>query len=623
MGKIKFTLTYIIFWLIVVFSCLLIENFALFSYNPLEGFSLDSAIILSLFTILLLAIYYFYEHKYNKMTFDKILLPTIVVLCLLFILTIWWQGAPTFVNPDSGATVTVSFNAKEKWSYSLQVVISGAVLYGILFAVNRYHIVHKWLRWLIFVYVLAVLVCTIIDVVMEFDVIKAVFDGTSTGEGLNFVFYNENLWANFVMVSVLSALILNLKKFNLFYYLSMVHFCIYGIFTTCATTIIISFVVLISYTFYEIIAYFRRNFKKALLLLITYLAFLCLLVVGAIVFVRLGSNIFANFWKFIYTNVFRKDYLTFSSRTNIWKATFMLLMDRPINLIFGLGFKTSNVIFSSHYRLMFDQGFAPRSCHNGFIEILLRHGIIGLLFYLMALGLFVTGIVKLIRFKKYRTAFFYGLCFLALIAHSMMESTTFLTTNVSGLYMTVIFFMPVISLIQNKKINETKNYLANMDVSRPLFDRKKLSNFLAPISLGISISLLLSFTLPITSNHFVGYIYLSLAILSLLVFLVAPLFDRSVKNVTDYFKTIVRQNIINNFLTITLTVFAGIISSFILRQFFLVDVFSSMIYVFFVLAIYLWSFSILNKNEQLIAFSYINGSLLGKMKKYIIEEQHG
>ena len=88
-----------------------------------------------------------------------------------------------------------------------------------------------------------------------------------------------------------------------------------------------------------------------------------------------------------------------------------------------------------------------------------------------------------------------------------------------------------------------------------LFDRK-LSNFLAPISLGIEF--LYCFLLLCPLPQIICGIYYLSSYLESSVFLVAPLFDRSVKNVTDYFKTIVRQNIINNFLTITLTVFAGL-----------------------------------------------------------------
>ena len=122
MGKLRFTLTYVLFWFIIVFSCLLAENFAFFSADHLAGMSVDSLIMLSLFVIFLLVVYYIRERTKNGITFDKILLPIIAIFCLVSIATVWWQGDHTFVDAANNI-VTVSFSVPEKISVTLQIII--------------------------------------------------------------------------------------------------------------------------------------------------------------------------------------------------------------------------------------------------------------------------------------------------------------------------------------------------------------------------------------------------------------------------------------------------------------------------------------------------------------------
>ena len=45
MGKLRFTLTNIIFWVVLLLSCLLSENFAVLNNDPLKGFMDDILVI--------------------------------------------------------------------------------------------------------------------------------------------------------------------------------------------------------------------------------------------------------------------------------------------------------------------------------------------------------------------------------------------------------------------------------------------------------------------------------------------------------------------------------------------------------------------------------------------------
>ena len=110
MGKLRFTLTFVLFWIIIVFSCLLAENFALLSNDHMGGMNMTSLYLLTFFILFMLGYYYFKERKYNQIKLDKILLPIIAIFGLVSIATVWWQGPREFVNPDDGYSALISFN---------------------------------------------------------------------------------------------------------------------------------------------------------------------------------------------------------------------------------------------------------------------------------------------------------------------------------------------------------------------------------------------------------------------------------------------------------------------------------------------------------------------------------
>ena len=154
MGKLRFTLTNIIIWIVLLLSCLLAENFALMNNNPLGGFSLAPAYILTISTILLLVFYYLLEHKKNGLTFDKILLPSFIMVGILMIWTIFRQGTRTFTDWEGTGTFDVTFSVNERMLAALQVVIWLGLLYALVFVYNRFRLNKESYRWIAKVYLL-------------------------------------------------------------------------------------------------------------------------------------------------------------------------------------------------------------------------------------------------------------------------------------------------------------------------------------------------------------------------------------------------------------------------------------------------------------------------------------
>ena len=462
MGRLRFALTNIIFWVVILLSCLLSENYALFSEKPMSGFEVFPLYLLSFGVIALLIFYYVLEHKRNGLTLDKILLPCLGVFGLIMIITIFRQGDRSFINWDGSDTFSISFTFSERLLASLQVIIWMMVLYAIVFTYNRFRLNNNSYRWIPKIYLLITIGFVIIDFFYEFDIIAGIFNGTYLGAGVQFILGNQNVWGLVIFCAILSALILSYKRFNWYYFASMICLFCYLIMTTSATAIYISLVVVLAYPLFEVCVPFKTDKKKFLKRLLIYIG--VVLTVFAVFAICISANVplFANFWKFVDADVLHKDFLTITGRTNIWSHIIDLLKQNPLDFIFGLGHQTGSQIFQTY-----NAPYMPvKSAHNAVMEVFLRYGLLGVILYVAMLGLIIFALVLHIKKKRYRLAFIYGLAFFAILAHSIAESTNIFTPNIGGTYLGLYFALPILNTLQNKKFKELKDDLSSVSVKK-------------------------------------------------------------------------------------------------------------------------------------------------------------
>ena len=462
MGRLRFTLTNIMFWIVLVLSCFLAENYALFSDTPRSGFESFPLYFLTFAVIGLLVLYYITEHKKNGLTLDKILLPCFIMMGALMIWTIFRQDNRTFTNWANDGTFEISFTFGERMLAALQVVIWLGLLYAIVFVYNRYRLNRESYRWIAKIYIILVLLFCLIDLFYEWDIIAGIFAGTYMGPGVEFVFGNANVWALVIFSGILTGLILSYKRFSWYYFSTMIAMFLYMILTTSATSIYIALIVMALYPAYEIYLSIRANKRRGFKILIIYVS--CWLAVIGLValFISTGVPIFANFWKFVDTSLLHKDFLTITGRTEIWSHIINLLKQNPLDFIFGLGHQTGSKIFQTY-----NAGhYAVKSAHNGVMEVFLRYGFLGVVVYVgMLLSVFVCLGIH-IKHKRYRFVIIYGLAYLALLSHSVAESTNFFTPNIGGVYFGMYFLLPIMNVIQSKKFKEIKEELNNAPISK-------------------------------------------------------------------------------------------------------------------------------------------------------------
>ena len=480
MGKLRFTLTNIIFWVVLLLSCFLSENFAILNSNPLGGFEFDSALLLSITVVALLVFYYFIEHKKNGLKFDHVLLPCIIIFGILMIINVLRLGDREMLDA-AGNTLSISISNNEKIMSILQIVVWLAVIYALVFVYNRYRLNKESYRWVAKVYLIAIGIMIIIDLILEGENIGKICDGTYVGSGLSFFFNNANVWALLLFAGVISCMVLLYKRFRWYYYAPMVLIYLYGILTTCATTIYIGLVIIPVYTFYEIFIGYKENKKRSLINCAIYVGSVLTVIAFFALFVAVKVPLFVNLWSFLEKSLLNKNFLTFTGRTRIWGDIVNLLKANPMDFIFGLGHKTGTKIFKAYMR----SSMAVSSAHNGIMEIFLMYGLLGLIVYIGILGLTVFAFFLRAKRKQIRYVFIYGLCFLAIMAHAFTESTTLFTPNVGGLYFSFVFVLPVINIIQEKRMLTLKEDLVSYENKKEKL--KPSTFFIAVILLMVTI----------------------------------------------------------------------------------------------------------------------------------------
>ena len=151
MGKLKFTFTNIWYFLSLVLICFLTENATHLTNDTETGFNMPTLIILSLATAGALVMFYFINHKENKIKADWVLLPLISIVGLSMILGIWLNKGGTFDFSNGQGSIVVTYSLYEKIRATVILVLFLAFVYAMLFMVNVNHPRHRKFYWFAYI----------------------------------------------------------------------------------------------------------------------------------------------------------------------------------------------------------------------------------------------------------------------------------------------------------------------------------------------------------------------------------------------------------------------------------------------------------------------------------------
>ena len=497
MGKFKFTFTNIWYFLSLVLICFLTENATHLTDDVAVGFNIPTLIILSLATAGALVMFYFINHKDNKIKADWVLLPLTAIVGISMILGIWLNNGGTYVFANGEGSIKVVYSTYEKIRATVILVLFLAFLYAMIYMVNVNQPYSKKFYWFAYIAIGICLFALVYSLVIEFKEYASIFE---TQEGLPPIsiesfFNNKNTYGGVLFVGFLCCIIVNYYKPRLYTYLLMVVFFLGILASAAMLPTFISGAALIIYLFEEIIRFaVKKRYLKSGFATFT------LFVIIALIFVMYIGCV--KEWKgFNGLNIYfgellkKKNYSTLSGRITLWSAIIPHLFDNTIHTLFGHGFLISEkdtLAISASYFSNIESGV--HTVHNGFIQVIFDYGVIGAVAHFFLIGYFVYGCIRLLLEKRFHFVFVYAFVGICLAVYNVCESSYMFNKGVKEIFCTFMFIMPIISetkfCLHHERIEEIKN----LPLEKKKMDPLKLGRLVAFATMGLIVAVLCTFT---------------------------------------------------------------------------------------------------------------------------------
>lgn len=453
MGHLRLSLVSVLYYAVVLLSIFLLEGVALLTNNLLGGFDNFLFFLIAIPTIVLLCYALINDHVINKTKIDVIL-----SLCLAIIFIS--STSMIFTAPNTTFTINgqiqleVAFSFIDRLRYVIELGLGLFSIYILMFLLGRLQLRTKKILYLAWIFVLINGVLVICSLFLNFDIYKEIFNGDSSGVGVSSLFSNENAYGGSLLVTIFSLEMLNLYKKRWYHEVLIILFAFAIIFSSSATCIILTLCFLPIVFIFEIVRLFIKRWKLALFLTIVVLMGLTAIVILHNYLINHDVKWMVNFQKFIVEDCLDKNFKTLSGRTKIWDMAVDVLIQHPMQLFFGFGHGVSPYYINGYYSVFDGVVSDVTSLHNGFIEILFRFGVVGLLLYIFFIIYFLYCLLRLFIKKHFSVSIIHFVLFIFLIAYSFLESVYFFELNTIGLYIGFIVMLP--PMISYKHISRPK-----------------------------------------------------------------------------------------------------------------------------------------------------------------------
>ena len=561
MGKLRFTLVNLWFWATMIIMNFLTENLPL-SGNGKDGFSVTSLVLISLSAILCMFMFYFINHKRNKITFDWILLPAISFVGLVLLISIWAAQPITYTYANGVDSVTVTYSLFEKVRASIILLIFLAFTYAYMFVMRVNALRNRQFFWLIYAGIITAYISLIASIIIEHESYLLIFKET-TAENISVVsirsFYsNKNYYGGVLFVGFLCCMAANYYKPRFFNYLSMLILFLGTLASASMLPTIISMVALPIYLLEEIIRFAikRKWLPCSFAIIVTFIA------IAIILIFYVGSQQhwdgFVGLDEYISKVFSSKNFTTITGRVTIWEHVYPYIFDNPLSAIIGHGFMiTEKNILGITEAMANDATAAVRTTHNGYVQIVFEYGLFGAFIYLLLMGYFGYACIRLLLEKRFHYVFIYAFIVLCCCIYNMAESSSFFDSGVKEMFITITFIMPIIAdergLSRRKKIMEIK---AIKERKEPV-NYIKLAKGLTVINYSVVLATALMFISVTTlQTGWLRYLMLNILIGSIVSLLFIPYLISLFKRNTD--RPIFVLHMVANFLLLGFIVFVMI-----------------------------------------------------------------
>ena len=499
MGKLKFTLSNIWLWSSLTGLSILTENLQYLSSNMRGGLQYSSVFILAFIGFVSLFMFYFLNHKENKMTFDYVLFPSFVLAAILLVAGIWAQGDTASVVLG-GDTINVLISTSQKVKATIGALLFLLFVYGLLFAYTRTQPHTKHTVFPLIIAILFVYVTIVYSLITERVEYLSIFSDVESKYNINIAsfFGNKNYYGGILFTGIICCMLINYHRPRLIWYMSSLFFLVILLSTAAVLPSIIAVVALPIYYIEEITRYsIKRKWYIAISVTLTFLTLFALILIFYIGKTKEWKG-FNGIDFYITEIIYNKNFSTLTGRTMIWKAIFPTCFDNPLHTFLGHGFMVSeNFIVGITGHLFGGEGV--RSAHNGYLEILFEFGILGAIAHAALILYFVYSLIRLLIDKRFHFVFVYGFAALCCAAYNVGESSPFFGYGIKELFLTMVVVVPVMGraklLFRRKPVEEAMNL--------PL-----KAGELNPIKIGKGLSIIIvSFMIAIVPAFFLQHTY--------------------------------------------------------------------------------------------------------------------
>lgn len=485
MGKYKFTFTNILFWVGIVVSLIVFENITFFDKPTINGFMNLGMPDPYFFMLFALAAFCYLSMIIYESVMNHAKVNVISLVCCLTLLGTGIAGIMLFDGMEftNGAEAIVV----DQWSkikHILSFVLFILSIYSITFYFSKNHPSIKRLRFLFIAVIIVTYFFVIYSIVTEYSKYELIANAKETeiirNVGIKSLFLNSNMFAGFILMGICASIGLNYFKKNIFSFISIIGFTTIQVFACSLTAIIITLVLVFSYFLLEIILVFKKSLGKGMLKLFVMLA----ITIGIVILFAMCQTYqiegLSTFFRFLYQEMSNTDYGTFSSRVNIWNNALAASNQNIFTLLFGYGFRNSEYIVGG----MVNVEGHKLSCHNGYLQILLNFGVVGLAVFALFIGVYFYSLIRLMKYHK-RFALIFLLLGASYFAMAVTESLIAFNASAQGILIGTLFYLPVINRFTHLKHQEIGDYAIHCHNSPRLIEPKLMVRSASRVILGL------------------------------------------------------------------------------------------------------------------------------------------
>ena len=578
----RFPITIILFWIIVVAITFLVENVALLSINPREGMGLKMFIVLSIITLIFVGIYFFYEIKFNKVKLNWFLLVGVAIFFIIGAATIMSQpNHQVITDSENNIEVIVDFTNREKIIFIIQLFLTLLMTYIFLspYKNRAYHLkIQTWIYWL---YIGISFITVIVSFFIDFKEYKNFFapEGADNVYGVGSFYVNPNFYGMSMMMAVMALMVVQINKHRFYNTLLMIFFIVAGIFSACATTVMVSIFIFLAYYIFDLILGFRKKAMRTTIRLFLALMVVFIVTITTIILYNKEVTLVKNSVDFCisrYINEGGHGFMSFESRKVVWDAAIKVIFDTPASIFFGGGFKTGSWLVHSYVSAASGGGldqYSILTSQSAFYELWVRFGFLGVTLYIALLIYFFTYIIYLFRKKEVRFAYVFLLCFIAVVIHGITESTFFFEGNTKGATITILFYVPVLSEVHKYKFEGRKELINYRNAEPVKLSFSVVTKTIVTVSFMVLISIATLFAAKtMYQGNRIVILIIAFSSLLFLIFILLPCISKLV--LKDSFKNAfisiigntVGKNVLNSLIALFIGTFVSLLLSNILEQ---------------------------------------------------------